>query len=225
MKHLRTHLFKFHVHLLSSKLARFNLLRLARRSSMANVQKGFLESISPWPSRTNTPKPEQGKQDTASTPSLEKSQGADHTVTHRHRFRRKDYPLDCPKSNIRWFYAVDVRVKASTSSSLWQIRSILSRKPRYRSGNPDLLISLSKMPNHPRRLRNMLHSLQGIRGQLSLPFKAWSRPMLLLRSTRHLRIPDHLAMPCQLWVLRVRGRTRASTSLLQRRRGGWSKCL
>lgn len=75
---------------------------------MASVQKGFLESISPWPSRSTTPKPDQATNDASNTSGLEKSQGADHTITHRHRLSRKDYPLDCPKTNIRWFYAVDV---------------------------------------------------------------------------------------------------------------------
>lgn len=74
---------------------------------MAATQKGFLESISPWPSRTSTPKP-QGKDERPVTPGLEKSQGADHTITHHHRLSRKDYPPDCPTSNIRWFYAVDI---------------------------------------------------------------------------------------------------------------------
>lgn len=76
---------------------------------MAATQKGFLESISPWPSRTNTPKPDHGKSEEKPAPApLEKSKGDDHTITAHHRLSRKDYPKDCPKSNIRWFYAVDV---------------------------------------------------------------------------------------------------------------------
>ena len=117
--HVHVHV---HVHSHSSKLAPFSLLRFARRGNMANVQKGFLESISPWPSRTSTPTPDRARKDPANAPRLEKSHG-DHTVTHRHRLRRKDYPPDCPKSNIRWFYAVDVSKSPSmpcpgTESSL-----------------------------------------------------------------------------------------------------------
>ena len=78
---------------------------------MAATQKSFLESISPWPSRATTPKPDQGKgkgEVDKAAPPLEKSKGDDHTVKARHRLTRRDYPADCPKSNIRWFYAVDV---------------------------------------------------------------------------------------------------------------------
>lgn len=76
---------------------------------MAATQKSFLESISPWPSRSNTPKPEPDKTDGKTAPApLEKSKGDDHTITAHHRLSRKDYPPDCPKSNIKWFYAVDV---------------------------------------------------------------------------------------------------------------------
>ncbi len=80
---------------------------------MASIQKGFLDSISPWPSRSTTPKPGQATNDASKTSGLEQSQGADHTVTHRHRLSRKDYPFDCPKTNIRWFYAVDVCISVS----------------------------------------------------------------------------------------------------------------
>ena len=76
---------------------------------MAATQKSFLESISPWPSRTTTPKPEHDKTDAKPAPApLEQSKGDDHTITAHHRLGRKDYPPDCPKSNIKWFYAVDV---------------------------------------------------------------------------------------------------------------------
>ena len=84
---------------------------------MAATQKSFLESISPWPSRSNTPKPDHGSKedkDKATPAPLEKSKGDDHTITARHRLSRKDYPSDCPKSNIRWFYAIDVRLPTCT---------------------------------------------------------------------------------------------------------------
>ena len=81
---------------------------------MAATQKSFLESISPWPSRSTTPRPDHGKSEgvSASAP-LEKSKGDDHTVPTRHRLNRRDYPADCPKSSIRWFYAVDVSLALS----------------------------------------------------------------------------------------------------------------
>ena len=76
---------------------------------MASLQRGFLESISPWPSRSSTPKPaDQGKtaDKSPAPPPLEKSKGDDHTVTQRHRLSLKDYPQDCPRANIRWFYGM-----------------------------------------------------------------------------------------------------------------------
>ncbi|KAL4889126.1 DDHD domain-containing protein [Aspergillus ambiguus] len=38
---------------------------------------------------------------------LQRSQGEDHTVTHRHRLSQRRYPRDCPPLKVRWFYAVD----------------------------------------------------------------------------------------------------------------------
>jgi len=106
---------------------------------MASIQKGFLESISPWPSRSTTPKPGQATNDALNTSGLEKSQGADHTVTHRYRLSRKDYPIDCPKTNIRWFYAVDVCTFVSYSTPVFAhldvLVLILTRKARCPNEN------------------------------------------------------------------------------------------
>lgn len=73
----------------------------------------YLESFSPWNSRSTTPKPgpkqsqAQGKEsDLPQEGQLQ--QHIDHTVTHRHGISLRDYPEDCPKSLIKWFYAVDV---------------------------------------------------------------------------------------------------------------------
>ena len=92
------------------KLARFNLLR-SYRNRMAAAP-GFLDSFSPWTSRSTTPKPGQvgdGKGDDSSSPRAPvKQQSIDHTISHRHRLSLRDYPEDCPKSNVRWFYAIDV---------------------------------------------------------------------------------------------------------------------
>ena len=71
---------------------------------------GFLDSISPWTSRSNTPKPGPSKgNDSGSPRAPAKQQSIDHTIDHRHRLGLGDYPEDCPKPNVRWFYAVDVR--------------------------------------------------------------------------------------------------------------------
>ncbi|OGM39550.1 DDHD domain protein [Aspergillus bombycis] len=66
----------------------------------------FLGTISPWNvSRSTTPQPVSGCNDTPDT--LQRSQGQDHTVTHRHRLSPQRYPKDCPSLRARWFYAVD----------------------------------------------------------------------------------------------------------------------
>lgn len=70
----------------------------------------FLGSISPWgPSRSTTPKLGTTSDVADKSPDgLGKQQGGDHTVSHRHQLSRRVYPRDCPKLNVRWFYAVDV---------------------------------------------------------------------------------------------------------------------
>lgn len=69
---------------------------------------GFLESFSPWASRSTTPKPADGKDQDTETGKLSNQRGTDHTISRLHRLTIKDYPSDCPKANIKWFYAVDV---------------------------------------------------------------------------------------------------------------------
>ena len=68
----------------------------------------FLESFSPWTSRSTTPKPSDGSESPTPTSALSNQNRVDHSIDHRHRLSLKDYPSDCPKPNIRWFYAVDV---------------------------------------------------------------------------------------------------------------------
>ncbi|QMW35597.1 hypothetical protein G4B84_011088 [Aspergillus flavus NRRL3357] len=66
----------------------------------------FLGAISPWNvSRSTTPQPDSGCNGTPDI--LQRSQGQDHTVTHRHRLSPQRYPKDCPSLRVRWFYAVD----------------------------------------------------------------------------------------------------------------------
>lgn len=87
-------------------LARFNLLRSVYRKSRMAAPGSFLDSISPWSTRSNTPKPGQGKELEPSK--LSNQQGADHSIGNRHRLSISQYPKDCPPSQVRWFYAVDV---------------------------------------------------------------------------------------------------------------------
>ncbi|OQD79548.1 hypothetical protein PENANT_c048G10221 [Penicillium antarcticum] len=66
-------------------------------------QKSFLGTLSPWSTpRSTTPQP-----DRQGSEVLQRSQGEDHTVTHRHRLSPRRYPPDCPPLKVRWFYAVD----------------------------------------------------------------------------------------------------------------------
>lgn len=73
---------------------------------MASV--GLLESWSPWPSRSNTPKPGQSKGDGSVATALNVQQGNDRALRSRFRFALRHYPPDCPPSQVQWYYAVDV---------------------------------------------------------------------------------------------------------------------
>ena len=71
---------------------------------MGTEQKSFLGTLSPWSTpRSVTPQPS----DPPKPDVLQRSQGEDHTVTHRHRLSMRRYPPDCPALKVRWFYAVD----------------------------------------------------------------------------------------------------------------------
>lgn len=82
---------------------------------------GFLDSISPWSSRSTTPKPAPSKGgDNSSQLSPPNQQNKDHAISRRQRLGPQDYPLDCPKSTIKWFYAVDVSLAHHHyTSRLW----------------------------------------------------------------------------------------------------------
>lgn len=63
----------------------------------------FLGPFSSWnPSRNTKTSPNTDRPDI-----LPRSQGEDHTITHRHRLSLRHYPPDCPPLRVRWFYAVD----------------------------------------------------------------------------------------------------------------------
>ncbi|CAG8259790.1 unnamed protein product [Penicillium salamii] len=71
---------------------------------MGTEQKSFLGTLSPWSTpRSVTPQPA----DPPKPEALQRSQGEDHTVTHRNRLSMRRYPSDCPPLKVRWFYAVD----------------------------------------------------------------------------------------------------------------------
>ena len=74
---------------------------------------GFLDSLSPWTSRSTTPKLGQNKGDGEKNihgdMAKQQQQGGDHRVSHRHRLSLSVYPEDCPPLAVRWYYAVDVR--------------------------------------------------------------------------------------------------------------------
>lgn len=74
---------------------------------------GFLDSISPWSSRSGTPNPIEKQAIEKVSPPTDQAlssqiSGSDHRVSHRKRLSIRDYPDDCPPLNVRWFYAVDV---------------------------------------------------------------------------------------------------------------------
>lgn len=106
---------------------------------------GFLDSISPWGSRSSTPKPTQtktGESDPKLGPSYQ--QGKDHAFSRRQRLSLQDYPLDCPKAAVKWFYAVDVSIALScvSSPSVGNLEQVPKRKPQL----------LDKPPLNPKPL-------------------------------------------------------------------------
>ncbi|KAI9836855.1 MAG: hypothetical protein M1819_001020 [Sarea resinae] len=66
-----------------------------------------INAISPWGSRSATPKPGL-THGLGGEGGLGKQQGGDHTISHSHRLSSKRYPRDCPPLTVKWFYAVDV---------------------------------------------------------------------------------------------------------------------
>lgn len=74
-------------------------------------QKSFLGTFSPWNTpRSSTPQPadqNQNQNPGSGADVLQRSQGEDHTLTHRHKLGQRHYPSDCPPLKTRWFYAVD----------------------------------------------------------------------------------------------------------------------
>ncbi|GAQ06938.1 probable phospholipase C20G8.02, mitochondrial [Aspergillus lentulus] len=71
--------------------------------SRENQKGSFLGAISSWNASRNT----KNTPNTDGPDVLPRSQGEDHTITHRHRLSLRHYPPDCPLLRVRWFYAVD----------------------------------------------------------------------------------------------------------------------
>ncbi|RHZ58479.1 uncharacterized protein CDV56_108063 [Aspergillus thermomutatus] len=71
--------------------------------SRENQRGSFLGAISSWNASRNTKAPLNNDGPDV----LPRSQGEDHTISHRHRLSLRHYPPDCPPLRVRWFYAVD----------------------------------------------------------------------------------------------------------------------
>jgi hypothetical protein len=69
-----------------------------------------ISALSPWSSRSASPKSEQDALP-PSEPPLAATKGGDHTVSHKHRLSLRKYPRDCPPLSVQWFHAVDVCFK------------------------------------------------------------------------------------------------------------------
>ncbi|MDI1489972.1 MAG: hypothetical protein OHK93_001171 [Ramalina farinacea] len=99
----------------------------------------FLETYSPWSSRSATPKPteapeskEKSKNETSET--LKGNRALpDHATTGRWHLSAKDYPKDSPKLLARWFYATDApkRKARYTSASSPKEEEALPKPKKY----------------------------------------------------------------------------------------------
>ncbi|KAF2199502.1 DDHD-domain-containing protein [Delitschia confertaspora ATCC 74209] len=73
---------------------------------------GFLSAgitaLSPWGSRSATPKPPLGNDKEKETVAAVPRTGPDHAINRRSRLSLKKYPSDCPPLVVRWYHAVDI---------------------------------------------------------------------------------------------------------------------
>lgn len=143
---------------------------------------GFLESISPWASRTSTPKPGQSKGEEKPSPGsvAQPQQGGDHRISHRHRLSPKSYPEDCPPLNIRWFYAVDVWFLGLRALSIY----IDTGSYRYQRENHLRSLSPLILPNLCHRRRNLSPFLPGTLALSNQLFKGWQKKKNMLEKER-----------------------------------------
>lgn len=92
------------------------LARLTRRIYILS-EPGTMASSSPTPPRQSLqmvpPKRDPVSRSTTPRPPNPQAPTNDHTLSSfRHRLSQREYPPDCPPLNVRWFYAVDVRVNS-----------------------------------------------------------------------------------------------------------------
>jgi len=140
---------------------------MAERMAATVPGASFLDSISPWASRSTTPKPTDGQEQDVDTAKLSNQKGADHSISHRHRLRLKDYPSDCPKPSTRWFYAVDV-----IFGNLFPFLDLSDRYYRLPKESLSPLSRLAKSQSPFCRPRNTLPSQQGTLVLLKQLFKS-----------------------------------------------------
>jgi hypothetical protein len=78
---------------------------------------GITSSFSPWGSRSATPKPGPQRENdaTGADPAIPANRTNDHTVSHRHRLFKNQYPKDCPPLAVQWYHAVDVSAGLNVS--------------------------------------------------------------------------------------------------------------
>ena len=108
---------------------------------MATGPGGYLSSISPWGSRSTTPKAVQDAGNGPGMPKLGESAASttDHTTygTNQYRLRAKDYPADCPRASIRWYYAVDApKRKPAALNPPRQVIKPLPKPKKYITFSP-----------------------------------------------------------------------------------------
>ncbi|KAF2478338.1 DDHD-domain-containing protein [Lindgomyces ingoldianus] len=79
-----------------------------------------LNALSPWGSRSATPKPphtDDDEKDKTAPAAIGAQRGGDHTINRRHRLSLRKYPNDCPPLVVRWFHAVDIPKRKPFPSS------------------------------------------------------------------------------------------------------------
>ncbi|KAF2676355.1 DDHD-domain-containing protein [Lentithecium fluviatile CBS 122367] len=125
--------------------------------STPETKPGFLSAgitaLSPWGSRTGTPKPpptprnvdedkdkdkdkDKGKEK-AVVPGAGPQRGGDHMVNRRHRLSLKRYPQDCPPLVVRWFHAVDLPKRKPFGSTAVQPEKPLPKPKKWIPFSPE----------------------------------------------------------------------------------------
>ena len=78
-----------------------------------------MSALSPWGSRSATPKPSEARETSEEKDGGIGAQRAnDHTVSHINRLSLKSYPPDCPPPKVQWYHAVDIPKRKPGHSEL-----------------------------------------------------------------------------------------------------------